>query len=98
MSEDDRREHLRFDPDQNALAIIHMNGDENESLIGLLRDESMQGCGAVFHEGYFPFDEGDVVQLKVHRLDPQPSEIAWTEHVDEKLVKVGFKYETESSV
>ncbi len=93
MDNKDRREHLRFDPDQNALAIIKMGGNEDESLIGLLRDESAQGCGAVFHGEYFPFEEGDVVQLKVHRLDTRPSEIVWTKEVDEKLVKVGFKYE-----
>lgn len=92
MGSNDRRQHIRFNPDRNALAIIHIDGDENNSLIGLLRDESHEGCGAVFHVDHFPYDEGDVVELKPHELNPVPAEISWTETLDEKLVKVGFNY------
>ena len=92
MNDDNRREHIRFDPDRNALAIIHVDGDENNSLVGLLRDESHDGCGAVFHDEHFPYDDGDDLTLKVGRLDPKSAEVAWTETVDEKLVKAGFNY------
>lgn len=92
MVDSNRRENIRFDPDENALAIIHVGGDEDNSLVGLLRDESHSGCGAVFHREYFPFEEQDVVKLKVHQLSPRKAKIAWTNPLDDKLIKVGFQF------
>lgn len=92
MTSDDRREHIRFNPDENALAIIHIDGNEDNSLIGLLRDESHEGCGAVFHTEHFPYETGDVVKLKPGDLSPMSAEITWTDSIDKKLVKAGFKY------
>ncbi|MFB6346763.1 MAG: hypothetical protein ABEK50_13495 [bacterium] len=90
MNSDNRREHLRFDPEQNALAVIHLNGKDDNSLVGLLRDESQKGCAAVFHQEFFPFEEGDTVELKLYQLEPTESEIKWIQSLDEKLLKVGF--------
>lgn len=92
MNTENRRQHIRFDPDENALAVIHIDGEEDNSLIGLLRDESHEGCGAVFHQEHFPYEEGDTVELKVHELNPIHSEISWTKPLDDRLIKVGFHY------
>lgn len=89
---DDRREHLRFDPEQNALVIIHIDGDEDNSLVGLLRDESYEGCGAVFHSEYFPYEEGDEVELKAHELSPLNARVSWIKPLDDKLIKAGFEF------
>lgn len=92
MGTDERRENIRFDPDKNALAIIHVEGDEDDSLVGLLRDESYQGCSAVFHREYFPYEEGDTVILKVEPDLPRPAEIVWRNQLDERLFRVGFHF------
>lgn len=92
MGNEQRREHVRYDPDENALAIIHFGGEEDNSLVGLLRDESHEGCAAVYHKEYFPFDTNDEVTLKVDRLRPSQAEIVWKDELDEKLVKVGFHF------
>lgn len=93
MVEDDRREHLRYDPDKNSLVVLYMDSQGEDTLVGLLRDESHSGCGAVFHQEYFPFSEGDEVKIKPGKLSPKKASIAWVQSVDEKLVRAGFKYE-----
>lgn len=92
MSEDDRRQNIRFNPDQNALAIIHRGGNEENPLIGLLRDESYKGCGAIFHQEYFPYEEGDVVELEANQVGPVESKVSWVKPLDEKLVRAGFNF------
>lgn len=92
LGTDERRGNIRFDPDKNALAIIHVDGDQDDSRVGLLRDESYRGCSAVFHREHFPYEEGATVDLKVEPDLPRPAEIVWTNQLDERLLRVGFHF------
>jgi hypothetical protein len=92
LGTDERRENIRFDPDKNALAIIHVGGDADDSLVGLLRDESYRGCSAVFHSEHFPYEDGTTVDLKVEPDRPRPADIVWTDDLDERLLRVGFHF------
>lgn len=87
---DNRRDYFRYDPDKNALAEIEL--DNEDAIMGLMRDESYSGGCVVYQKSAFDFQEGDIVTLKAGRQGPMEAEIKWVEDVDEKLVKIGYEW------
>lgn len=97
LSEGNRREHIRFDPDKNSIVMIFLGSaqeepNEENKLVGLLRDESRSGCGAVFHREFFPLEEGESAKIKPGKISPTEAEVSWLKPIDEKLIRVGFEY------
>ncbi|MFB6344386.1 MAG: hypothetical protein ABEK50_01245 [bacterium] len=86
-----QRDYMRYDPDDNALAIIHPGSDNTDQVIGLLRDESYKGWATLFQKNVFSFEEGDEVPVKAGPHTPCTAEIQWTTTVDDKFVKAGFE-------
>jgi hypothetical protein len=93
MSKQNRREHVRYDPDKNSLVQIFLDDNPDDSLIGLLLDKSKSGCGAIFHDQTFPFEEGETVKLKPGKVSPRHAEIVWVRTINEKAIRAGFEYE-----
>lgn len=90
--ENDRREHIRFDPESNSLCVLESFGNNDSSVIGLLRDRSKSGCAAVFHEQDFDYTEGDSLDLQAGSKRFIESELIWAERLDEKFIKAGFEF------
>jgi len=86
----DDRNYLRYDPDDNALAVIHPSSGSDEQIVGLLRDESHSGWAAIFQEKTFDLNPGDHVTAKAGPHTPTRVEVKWTKPVDEKFIKAGF--------
>ncbi|MBU1077043.1 MAG: hypothetical protein KKH98_07115 [Spirochaetes bacterium] len=86
----DKRQNIRFDPDENSLLELFKKGSPNKPnrIVGLVRDESYHGCGAIFRKN-FPFKKGDKVMANVGKLTNLKAEIVWVTDVDEVFVKVG---------
>lgn len=93
MSEDNRRSHLRYNPDKNSVMSIISDGvSGSEELIGLLRDISEGGCAGVFHADYFNYTVGDELDVTTDEVSEQKNVIVWKKSLDKKFVKVGFEF------
>ncbi len=86
---ENKRQHIRFEPDENTLILLKVDNDEIHS--GLCVSESQGGCSAAFLNNS-AFVAGKMVYLKVGKLDSISAEIRWVTELDEDIVKVGFKY------
>jgi hypothetical protein len=81
---------LRYTPDEHYLIIEYLNNKKHKRrLIGLVRDESYNGCCALFRQP-FPFKTGDNLVFKLGRAPELHGEIKWVEPFDEVFVKVGI--------
>lgn len=86
----EKRKFIRFDPETNSLVILTSKNKKHKNMlvVGLLRDESGHGCGAIFRKP-FPFRKNDLVQATVGKLMDLDGRIMWVKDFDEVLVKVG---------
>ncbi len=86
----DKRKNIRFDPDENSLLELSRKNSHGKiiKIMGLVRDESYHGCGAIFRKN-FPFKKGDKVNASVGKLTDLQAEVIWIQDVDEVFVKVG---------
>lgn len=93
MSEQVKRK-IRFPPDPNTLAYLSEDLEDREfkkAQIGLVVNESIAGCSAVFLASV-PLDEERVYRMKVGHISNLKAEIRWLKNVDNDLVRVGFQY------
>ncbi len=87
------RRHLRFDPEKNGLAVINpTRQNEEDKIIGLLRDESYEGFAALFRKDMFSYVPGEVLKVTAGHIGPLNAEVEWVSELDEKFVKAGFKF------
>lgn len=88
---ENKRKHVRFDPDENSLIELFKRDQQGKMIkaVGLVRDESHNGCGAIFRKK-FPFKEGEVIYANVGKLTELKAEIIWIKQMDTVLIKVGI--------
>lgn len=96
MSNEQRRQFLRFKPDSLDYAELDTRkvvavGDFQPTCIALILDESSRGCSllAVPSED---FQVGAVVRVKVGKLKMMLAEVRWLKPLDAQAVKVGLQY------
>lgn len=87
---ENQRKHIRFIPDDHTFILVNLE-DSNETLCGLCVSESQGGCSGLFlnHNG---FKAGEMVYIKVGKLESVAAEIRWVTELDKDCVKIGFAY------
>ncbi len=108
MSEADsqRRHYIRFNPEPADLGVLSLKEEDflhydndtyqfNGDHVGLLFDESFQGCSMIVlnksQKGdYLPI--GFRCVIKVGQLSPMRAEVRWREEVAPGILKLGFEY------
>ncbi|MDD5066511.1 MAG: hypothetical protein PHF84_05640 [bacterium] len=90
----EKRRYIRFLPESNSIVVLTSRNkkDENILAVGLLRDESGHGCGAVFRKPFL-LHKDDKVKAIVGKLFDLNGKIMWVKDIDEFLVKVGIYLE-----
>ncbi len=86
-----KRKFIRFEPDENTYVLLNIQDEEIHS--GLCLTESQGGCSAVFKNNPL-YRAGEMVMVKVGKLDPTSAEIRWVSELDKDVVKVGFEFLT----
>jgi len=88
----DRREKIRFLPDENSLAAIYYEHNQLiEEKRGLLYDESANGCSVVM-SGNLNFTQGNRILVKAGRLGNMEAEIRWIKEIYERIYLIGIMY------
>ncbi len=90
-----RRRENRFKPEPtNPFAHIdsvNIEGKFHANLIGLVLDQSAQGCGLVF-QSQNGFEIGEICRIKIGSYEPVQAEVRWKQKLDDSLIKVGFRF------
>ncbi len=77
---------IRFSQENECIVNI---SDGERGCQGLLRDESFNGCCAIFYKN-FPFSTGDTAEIRMGDQGKYKCEIAWVKEFDEVLIKAGI--------
>lgn len=90
---DDRRGHLRYNPERNSIVSVSAEPEDNsEGLIGLLLDISGGGCGAIFHQEFFDFEIGQTVYITTEEHKDLEASIVWVRNIEKRALKAGFEF------
>ncbi|MCK4906285.1 MAG: hypothetical protein KAR07_02025 [Spirochaetes bacterium] len=88
----ERRAHVRYDPDENAVSEIIYHKDKKEiQKIGLIFDESFSGCSVVL-TGNVPFKVNERVLIKSGKLDSRYADVCWIRKIESGIFKIGIAY------
>ncbi len=93
MKASNKRRHFRYIPDKNCMVELYGKKSDHHrtKIIGLCRDESYNGCSAIFRAP-FPFKKGDPITANVGNISYQKAEIKWVKPFDEVLIKAGIHF------
>jgi hypothetical protein len=94
---DIKRKHIRFAPDRPTTAwLCFENLNQKDKfkgqLIGLVRNESLMGCGLVCLEEKRSFTKGEEVLIKVGDLHPMRSKLMWIKSYGSGVFELGIEY------
>ncbi len=94
---DVKRKHIRFSPDKPTVAwICFENVNQKDKfkgqILGLVRNESLMGCGLVCLEEKKEFKKGDEVLIKVGDLHPMKAKMMWIKNYGSGVFEFGLEY------
>lgn len=90
------RRHLRFPPDEGAVAWVDPNphatrADFKPRFAALVTDEALVGCGLVtVDQGWI--EAGTEFTVRVGRLAPIRAQVRWTRDLGERVVRIGVVF------
>lgn len=84
-----KRKFIRFEPDENTYVLVDIQDEAIHS--GLALSESQGGCCGVFKSNSL-YKTGEMVYIKVGKMDPISAEIRWVKELDNDVMKLGFEY------
>ncbi|MCK6597738.1 MAG: hypothetical protein L6Q37_05190 [Bdellovibrionaceae bacterium] len=87
------RKFLRFQPDENTLALIDLKFSTKEfkpSISGLILNESYSGCAIVVASDVI-LKLGSKVKIKIGNLHVMKAEVVWAKILEENIQKIGIK-------
>ncbi len=85
---------IRFSPDLNTVAWIKFSGMDEDALpelVALVYNESFKGCSLILVVEQ-PISVGEIVRLRVGKLQPLPAKVAWVNILEDKVIRAGFEY------
>lgn len=96
----ERRQHMRFPPDDIEIARIHFTDAEPDpssfrtETAGLVIKEAYGGAGlvALSHSGRIDIREGARCNVMVGNLGPLQAEVRWVKKLDDDIYKLGIEY------
>ena len=89
-----KRAKIRFKPSVETLAVVDTSpgkGKSAASIPCLILNESFSGC-ALVALAIAPFDEGDLVRVKLGSFKAMPSEVRWKRNLDKDVIVIGIEY------
>jgi hypothetical protein len=92
------RRPIRFSPDLNALAWIKFPSGTDKALpeiVALVQNESFSGCCLIGCTDR-PVNVGDLLILRVGRLQAMAAKVAWVKVLDDGILRIGFLYTDEA--
>ena len=88
------RKYIRFGPDAGDFVQIDKNPDRDAfefQEAALLVDESMGGFSIVCLKS-IGLRKGEMYRVKVGRIAPLKAEILWERDLDDRVVRLGFRF------
>lgn len=84
---------IRFQPDPLDHALIDFSNDEGfvPSAVALIINESFTGCSLLIKTP-LTLSPGNLIKVKVGRLDPLRAKIVWGKVMEEGVFKVGVQF------
>jgi hypothetical protein len=96
MSQSSRpqRKGTRFPPDLNTMLTLERADGDGPPLVGLVIDESYEGCSAVFRENP-ALRGGEQFVCAIGAMAPVDGSVAWTRVLEPGIVRVGMAFAIE---
>jgi hypothetical protein len=89
-----QRKGTRFPPDPNTVLMLKSSEGDGQQLVGLVIDESYEGCSAVVRETPALRDGARFV-CAIGSLAPVDGSVAWTRLLEPGIVRVGMTFAIE---
>ena len=94
---DIKRKHIRFSPDRPTTAwICYENVNDKDKfkgqILGLIRNESLMGCGLICLEEKKEFTKGEIVLIKVGDIHPLKAKLMWIKNFGTGIFEFGIEY------
>ncbi|MGD0277957.1 MAG: hypothetical protein ABSC11_01490 [Smithella sp.] len=92
MSDNNKRNYIRYPAEQNELVTIYYMDESNKKTgqrMGLGQNESFKGCCVVF-VGEVNFKQGQEVICESGTLPKVKAKVAWIKKLEDQITKAGF--------
>jgi hypothetical protein len=96
LNQTKKRRGTRFPADLNALVRLQLAAEDAE-LVGLVIDESFEGCSGVFRKNP-ALHVGTSGTVTVGALAPVKGEVVWVRELEPGIVRVGFSLDVERNL